>query len=361
MRETRLFSKKPDAAAYSEGDAAGSCGTAYGTELKRCWNRGDNPDTDVLSELFVQVKNGNFLDEYVGKNSPRALQAAMRAKLRLDYERMGLLGYSIGASVASRYVNSFPKLTTGAPFYYPYPAVRGAVLIGGASMGCYAYAQENLKGGVSLKLADAEQPLSLATNSTSDDSSGTVRRALSPSRSKYGQCDGGRSIYIPQLGINATRLGPAKGMCPVQGGSCCPFDSTGEPNFEGTRDEEPTVPWSAHAAVLVVQSEYDHNADRKAADYYFEGVKKANSEHGDVANAYKLMARNFTHGLSPCQVSPAVSFFTAYLQNSLPGGHPNAVYKEPSGIDGSLISTLAIGAIMFGLAATMVWYAMYMF
>jgi len=233
-------------------------------------------------------------------------------------------------------------------------------------MGCYAYAQENVKGGVSLRLTDAEKPLSLAgaSNSSSDSGSdGTVRRALPPSPfSKYGSCEGGRSIYIPQLGINATRVGPAKGMCPIQGGSCCPVDATGEPNFEGTREEEPTVPWASHAAVLVVQSEFDHNADRKSAEYYYKGVEKANSEHGEVVNAYKLMARNFTHGLSPCQVSPAVAFFTAYLQNTLPGGHPSKVFEEPSGgISGGLISTVAIGIMMFGLAATMIWYAMYMF
>ena len=82
-----------------------------------------------------------------------------------------------------------------------------------------------------------------------------------------------------------SRLGPYKGMCPVQGGSCCPVDTTGEPNFEGTTSEDPTVPWHAHAAVLVLQSEYDHNADSKSAEYYFKGIQLANAVHGDSVNA----------------------------------------------------------------------------
>ena len=68
----------------------------------------------TTQELFATIKNEELLKEYFNGDKNR---------FQLDYNRMGLLGYSVGGHVVSRYVNSFPKMTTGAPYHYPYPGI----------------------------------------------------------------------------------------------------------------------------------------------------------------------------------------------------------------------------------------------
>ena len=57
----------------------------------------------------------------------------------LDYDRVGLLGFSVGAQMVSRALNDFPRmaLADGAT---PFPAVRAAVMLGGGSLACYSTA-----------------------------------------------------------------------------------------------------------------------------------------------------------------------------------------------------------------------------
>eukprot|EP00929_Paragymnodinium_shiwhaense_P035194 TRINITY_DN19034_c0_g1_i1.p1 TRINITY_DN19034_c0_g1~~TRINITY_DN19034_c0_g1_i1.p1 ORF type:complete len:480 (+),score=69.32 TRINITY_DN19034_c0_g1_i1:198-1637(+) len=85
-----------------------------------CWNHGDSPDANFLRVLFDEIYHNTLIPD-----------------IELDYNRMGLVGYSVGAQMVSRSINNFPTLvtTSGVPF----PAIQAAIMIGGASYFCYNY------------------------------------------------------------------------------------------------------------------------------------------------------------------------------------------------------------------------------
>ena len=84
---------------------------------KLCWRRGNNPDAFFLRELFDRVARHTLVPG-----------------VRLDYSRMALHGYSVGAQMVSRCYNDFPLMTTSGGL--PFPRLRAGVLLGGGSMHC---------------------------------------------------------------------------------------------------------------------------------------------------------------------------------------------------------------------------------
>jgi len=85
-----------------------------------CWNKGDNPDMGFQKALFDKIHSNTLLDG-----------------LKLDYSRMGKIGYSTGAQMVSRAMNEYPKLRTNTGV--PFPEIKAALLIGGGSYHCYSY------------------------------------------------------------------------------------------------------------------------------------------------------------------------------------------------------------------------------
>ena len=102
---------------YSPSLPDDHCNATYPGNI--CWNGGDNPDAAWLRALFSALRRG---------------EGTLGA---INYDRMALIGYSVGAQMVSRSMNDFPSQRTdsGASF----PRVRAAVLASGGSMYCYAY------------------------------------------------------------------------------------------------------------------------------------------------------------------------------------------------------------------------------
>jgi hypothetical protein len=95
-----------------------------------CWNEGNNPDAQVLRVLFDKIRDDYLLPGDVVRATG----------IKFNYERIAICGYSVGANMCSRLINSFPLMTTINNF--PFPKIRGAVLIGGASYHCYQFDDE---------------------------------------------------------------------------------------------------------------------------------------------------------------------------------------------------------------------------
>jgi hypothetical protein len=86
-----------------------------------CWNEGNNPDAQVMRVFFDKIHDNTLLPG-----------------VKFNYERLAIYGYSVGANMCSRLINSFPFMET-TPNQYSFPRIRGAVLIGGASYHCYQF------------------------------------------------------------------------------------------------------------------------------------------------------------------------------------------------------------------------------
>lgn len=86
-----------------------------------CWTP-DNPDLDYLKNLFDIIHSGKL-------------------PIKLNYNSMACIGYSIGAQAVSRYINEFPFLKTIKNINFP--IITSAVLISGGSYLCYG--KNNIK------------------------------------------------------------------------------------------------------------------------------------------------------------------------------------------------------------------------
>ena len=94
--------------------------TSYYDNL--CWykkdknNNKNNPDLNYLQNLFDHIYSNDF-------------------PVKLNYNNMGLIGYSVSAQAVSRYINEFPFLKTIKG--YKFPKINCAVMIAGGSYFCY--------------------------------------------------------------------------------------------------------------------------------------------------------------------------------------------------------------------------------
>lgn len=98
------------------------CKTNNKSVDQMCWNKGGNVDADALKVLFDRIKNNNLIPNI---------------KLKLNYNNMAALGYSVGAHMVSRMINDFPFMQTknGKPM----PSIKLGIMIGGGSYWCYNY------------------------------------------------------------------------------------------------------------------------------------------------------------------------------------------------------------------------------
>jgi len=94
--------------------------TSYYNNL--CWykkdknNNKNNPDLNYLQNLFDHIYSEDF-------------------PVKLNYNNMGLIGYSVSAQAVSRYINEFPFLKTIKG--HKFPKINCAVMIAGGSYFCY--------------------------------------------------------------------------------------------------------------------------------------------------------------------------------------------------------------------------------
>jgi hypothetical protein len=197
-----------------------------------CWNDGNNPDLPYFRELFTQIKNNTLI-----------------ADEKFDYDRFGVIGYSVGAQMVSRFMNNFPllKLADGGKF----PVIKAALMLGGGTMGCY--------------------------NSTSN---------LLP------------CCVDPKC----------KGRCTGQTNGClnwcCPSDMS-EPNYDSGK-----IPWSSHPPVLLLQTTNDFLADVYAWSKYFDVIVK-NSKNS--VELYAIISGGNRHGVCGCQIDPMINFIRSYV------------------------------------------------
>ena len=216
-----------------------------------CYNDGDNPDFEIFNLIFDDIHDKRkYLDD-------------------IDYSRIGLWGYSVGAQMVSRCIQSFPGKKTKKE--NPYPAVKYGVMVAGGSYGCYDY----------------------------------------------------KGMYVdPTLDPPQNCL-PCKTPQPI---GCCPHNYTeayyGKVEYtspDGT--DYPAVPgtldMSNHPAVLLLQSKNDEWADANASKYYYDLVSQGG---GKVwKNAYPATKpktrRGNRHGIYKDQVGPAVRFIKDFSSN----------------------------------------------
>jgi len=79
------------------------------------WNNGQNFLNNYLKELMDYIYNNN--------------------KDGLDYNRCGLMGYSLGAQMVSRLYNEFPSMTTTHSI--PFPKISCGIMIAGGTLHCF--------------------------------------------------------------------------------------------------------------------------------------------------------------------------------------------------------------------------------
>jgi hypothetical protein len=100
------------------------CGNSSNNSVDQmCWNNGHNVDADAMRVLFDKIKNNNLITDI--------------NNLKLNYDNMAVLGYSVGAQQVSRMINNFPfmKISSGLNF----PTIKLGIMIGGGSYWCYNY------------------------------------------------------------------------------------------------------------------------------------------------------------------------------------------------------------------------------
>jgi len=202
-----------------------------------CWNGGKNPDLPYYDILFSKLYNNELTAD----------------KVKFDYNRFGMIGYSVGSQMVSRCINEFPKLETSNSI--PFPKIKAGVLIGGGSLACY--------------------------NDTKN---------LAPCCIK--------STDPVNCGYRCVKEGkPCSDYC-------CPVGKS-EPNYDNG-----SLKWSEHPAMLLLQTKYDVFADTRAWSKYFDTI---NENSNGTVDMYAIIAGKNLHGLCPCQVNPLLNFIKHYV------------------------------------------------
>lgn len=209
-----------------------------------CFNNGDNPDFNILGMIF---------DDIIQKGNLHLSD--------INYDKIGLWGYSVGAQMVSRCIQSFPDMKT--PSGSPYPSVNYGVMLAGGSYGCYDYGEKALISGKRYQnYMPCRSPINL----------GCCPHNYAEQRygqAKYKAPDG--TVFDKKAGLELMKN---------------------------------------HPPILLLQTTNDSYADPYASTYYYDLVKTGG---GQVwKNAYpakepKLVSGNL-HGLKASQVDPAVRF-----------------------------------------------------
>jgi hypothetical protein len=204
---------------------------------KMCWNDGNNVDADALRVLFDKIKNNNLIPNL---------------NLKLDYDNMAALGYSVGAQMVSRMINNFPfmKNLSGEPM----PTIKLGIMIGGGSYWCYNY-----------------------------DNQGGMDKKKLPSN------------YLP---------------CANKDIGCCPNNRT-EDNY----DKGGKLQNAPHPPVLLLQGEQDMFASWEASSNYFNLLSSRGDPVYRVTGP-KLQELNYNgrHGVYACQIPSIVALLQLYLK-----------------------------------------------
>lgn len=196
-----------------------------------CWN-GNNPDRPYLEKMFDELHNNTLLDN----------------------NRMGIMGYSVGAQMVSRSYNDFPLMKT-FPNNYSFPKIRVGLMISGGSLHCYQYCNADKKS----KLRGPGKYL----------------------------CNNQPIDYSPCY--NKETLG------------CCPKNLT-EPNYDRGK-----FPWKNHPPTILVQTQFDNFADPNASVRYFNVLQKHNIP------SKLITGKGSNHNLFPSAIIPILDFFSRYL------------------------------------------------
>ena len=211
----------------------------------QCWNRGNNPDAIALRDLFSQLYARDLFD------SQRS------GKVQLDCKKLGISGYSVGAQMVSRMINSFPKMmATVNHRKIPFPKISAALMIGGGSYHCYQFQKE-----------------------------GTMEE--NPSNYQ-------KNCYSGSLG-------------------CCPSNLT-----EGNYDSG-DLSFAEHPPVMLAQNEMDAYAAPAASRNYFDVLAGVGGIVYKVAGPKigpgpgKEGPVRGRHGIMACQIAPILAFFLHYV------------------------------------------------
>lgn len=234
----------------------------------QCWYD-NNPDEQYLKVLFEMIYNNNYTDlsdydlnnnMYLSKEEKPKIIDDLK-HLKLNYNNMAILGYSVGAGAVSRYMNEFPFLKTINN--NSFPKIKLAIMLGGGSYLCYSLNCGN----------DSECKVDKKT------ASGI-----------------GGDSFNPCVNPNVCSRG------------CCPT-SIAELNYHNGK-----LKWKNHPPVILMQSINDYLADRNASLYYYNVLKKYN------VPVIRLTANTDVHGLASekSQINPSIPFLNKYLGTTIP-------------------------------------------
>jgi hypothetical protein len=234
----------------------------------QCWYD-NNPDEQYFKVLFEMIYNNNYTDlSQADINNTMLVSSTAKPKiindlinLKLDYNNMAILGYSVGAGAVSRYFNEFPLLKTINN--NPFPQIKLGIMIGGGSYLCYSLDCKN----------DPECKVNEKT------SSGI-----------------GGDDFNPCVNPNVCSRG------------CCPTNIA-ELNYTNGK-----LNWINHPPVILMQSINDYLADRNASLYYYNVLKKNN------VPVVRLTANTNVHGLASekSQINPSIPFLNKYFGTTIP-------------------------------------------
>ena len=219
------------------------------------WQNQNNSDARYLQSIFKELYCNNFIDE-------------KQNIIKLNYNEMGIIGYSVGAQAVSRCFNDFPLMytmenNTGEKFKFP--DIKMGIMIAGGSYYCYSDYVNNSK----------EQ----------------LKKCIDPK---------------------------------IRG--CCPVGIT-EMNYDKNKDKYSKFSWSNHPYTLLIQSDKDIWADPQAAlKYYnstpikYRGEFLDTNNNGQLINyeenklVYVQYSNSTIHGLSnDNQVKNMINFTINYL------------------------------------------------
>lgn len=162
----------------------------YDYDLAGCWADGANPDAQYLRIIFEEL-----------------LAGVLFPGVDLDFSRMGMMGFSVGAHMVSRSINEYPTLRTTLSMK-PFPAIKAGVMTGGASYLCYSYWE------------------------------GIWNVSMTPPAN-----------YLPCADL-------------IRG--CCPHDQT------EARFDDGTYSWDSHPPMLFLETVDDSYADPRGSQYYYD-------------------------------------------------------------------------------------------
>ena len=162
---------------------------------------------------FTELEKGNYVDSVSTCLNIDFNKQTINKSRKINYNKLGLIGYSAGAQLVSRCINEFPfmKTYTNTPF----PAINVAVMIGGASYHCYEYC---------------------------DGSKLTKDKCKTQPEDIYGDCSN-------------------KDM------GCCPITLT-ESNYDNN-----ILQWKTHPPVILAQTKCDEYADSNGSLYYYKNLE----------------------------------------------------------------------------------------